>query len=201
MVDNKISVKKPLFLKNYPPLDFEQGDRDNRRILINGRYSCSFCGFHHLKNFVDSFNNKEYFIVDPFCYYSLHVSLLDDDDATVVYLPHLQRADVSNLQRTIFMALQSGEKSDQEQAKNIHDWLLSHKKYIKNQYGTASFKEWKKVISYLTDANDISDSLAGIHIIYKNFSIFDKYYNSLKLEYKNYPLSKWVDLYKINNQE
>jgi hypothetical protein len=197
MVDNKITVKKSLLLKNHPPYSSATIEQ-RRRFLIDGRYKCAFCGFHHLKNIVDSFDN-EYFIVDPFCYYFLHVSLLGDDDATVVYLPHLQRSDVSSLQRTIFIALQSSEQSDRDQAKNIHNWLLSHEKYIENKYKTTSFREWKKVISYMTD-NISPDSLSGIHIIYKNFSIFNKYYNSLKLEYKNYPISKWVDLYKINNQ-
>lgn len=197
MVNNKITINEPLLLKNYPPFS-QINEIDNRRFLIEGRYACSFCGFHHLKNFVDSFNN-EYFIVDPFCYYSLHISLLEDDDATVIYLPNLKRSDVSNLQRTIFIALQSSEQSERDQAQNVYDWLLSHEKYINDYYGTASFAEWKKVISYMS--NDINpDPLAGIHIIYKNFSIFNKYFNSLELEYKNYPISKWVDLYKINNQ-
>ena len=158
MVNNNLqSIKTPLLLKNYPPIEVDKVK--SRRELINGRYTCSFCGFHHLKNFVDSINN-EYFVIDPFCYFSLHVSLLNDDDATIVFLPHLPREDVSNLQRTIFIALHSDDLSLRQKANDIHMWLLSHEKYIESHYGTASFKEWKKVIS-LTN----TDGLDGIHII------------------------------------
>lgn len=192
MVNDNLISRSSLVLKNNPPLESDLDNLTSRSILIDGRYICSFCGFHHLKNILDMDQGGNYFIVDPFCYFSLHISLLDDDDAVVVFLP-LPREDVNNLQRTIFIALQSKDPLKRQQAKDIHNWLLSHEKYIENYYGTSSFKEWKKVFS-LADNTDFS----YIHIIYKNFSIFDKYYDSMKLEYTNYPTKKWASLYEIN---
>ncbi len=190
--DKNINNVKSLVLRNYPP----SYDKANNRILIDNGYTCYFCGFRHLKNRVDLINNS-YIVVDHFCYFCLHVSLLNDEDAAIVFLPDLQREDVINLQRTIFFALKSENNSKIADAKNLHEWLLSHDKYIKDFFGTASFCQWKKFIADMTN-NNSPFLLSGIHLIYKNFSIFDELYYSINFEYKNYSVERWNDMYAMS---
>ncbi|MBU2708735.1 hypothetical protein KCM76_22270 [Zooshikella marina] len=106
-------------------------------VLKQDKYKCAFCGFESLSNEIHSINDNHYDLsdenlcaADPLCHTWQHLESISDKDAVVALIPGLKPEDVNHLQRTIFIALQSDDKTVKSEAKALLNWLASHKEYL-----------------------------------------------------------------------
>jgi len=104
---------------------------------------CGYCGFFGFGQEIDSLNDNHADVmpdnlapVDHLCHAWHHLGELETGQALMVYLPGLEPADVVHLQRTIFIALQTGTKDQRAQAKSLLNWLVSHNRYVKEIWGS-----------------------------------------------------------------
>jgi intracellular multiplication protein IcmJ len=112
-------------------------------ILARDGCRCYFCGFASRYNEVHSLNDNHDDVrpenlrtVDPLCHGWQHLGELPEDDAAIVYLPGLSPQDINHLQRTIMVALESGDAAIRADAKTLLNWLASHRDYAQRAWGT-----------------------------------------------------------------
>ncbi len=112
-------------------------------ILSRDGNRCRFCGFasrfNEVHNLDDNHNDvriENMQAVDPFCHGWQHLGEFEKGDAVVAYLPGLSPQDVNHLQRTIMVALESGEADAREDAKALLNWMASHRDYAARAWGT-----------------------------------------------------------------
>lgn len=116
-----------------------------QKTLSRDGYRCMYCGFHSSHNQVHNVSDNHQDIregnlktVDSLCHGWNHLGELSEGEAVIAYIPGVSAQDVNHLQRTLMVALQSGDKTQQDDAKKLLNWLGSHMVYAKNAWGTAS---------------------------------------------------------------
>lgn len=118
-------------------------DMANNTLLIQQYSDCAYCGFsgsgqelHNLNDNHADIAQENLAPVDHLCHAWHHLGELEAGDGLLVYLPGLDPADVVHLQRTIFIALKIGNKEQRDEAQTLLNWLASHNKYVKDNWGT-----------------------------------------------------------------
>ncbi|MFY3175295.1 hypothetical protein ACOTHA_29150 [Achromobacter xylosoxidans] len=104
---------------------------------------CVYCGFFGYGQEVDNLNDHHADVlpenlasVDHLCHAWHHLGEIAAGQGLMVFVPGLAPADVVHLQRTIFVALQTGTSEQREDAKALLNWLASHNQYVKDAWGT-----------------------------------------------------------------
>ncbi|MFC6478548.1 HNH endonuclease [Pseudomonas asuensis] len=122
-----------------PVLSTEQ----RKEVLKSDSYKCMFCGYHSVENEIHSLSDnhqddreENLRVADPLCHRWQHLGELSSTDAVMVYLPGLSAQDLNHLQRTIMVALETGDDQIKKDANKILNWLGSHRDYIKEAWGS-----------------------------------------------------------------
>jgi intracellular multiplication protein IcmJ len=111
--------------------------------IVQRQAGCEYCGFIGFGQELDNLNDNHadntpdnLAPIDHLCHAWHHLGELEASQALMVYLPGLDPADVVHLQRTIFIALQTGTKEQRDQAKSLLNWMASHNQYVKDVWGS-----------------------------------------------------------------
>lgn len=104
---------------------------------------CVYCGFSGFGEEVDNLNDNHLDVtpenlapVDHLCHAWHHLGEIEAGQGLLIFVPGLAPADVVHLQRTIFVALETGSKEQRDEAKALLNWLASHNQYVKDVWGT-----------------------------------------------------------------
>lgn len=104
---------------------------------------CMYCGFvcsqndlHHINDNHEDDSQDNLGVACALCHAWCHLGELAQGDGYLCYLPGVSPADVNHLQRTIFLALASGDEQLVSDAKDILNWLGSHREYVAQAWGT-----------------------------------------------------------------
>lgn len=112
-------------------------------VLRDGKNRCYFCGFPSMASEVHNLNHNHQDLrkenlrpVDALCHGWQHLGELGVGDAFISYLPGLSPQDVNHLQRSIFVALETGDEVTKEDARKLLNWMASHRQYTEHAWGT-----------------------------------------------------------------
>lgn len=104
---------------------------------------CMYCGFactqndlHHMNDNHDDCSDGNLGVACALCHAWCHLGELAPGDGYLCYLPGIAPADVNHLQRTILVALASGDEQLVSDAKDLLNWLGSHRGYVAQAWGT-----------------------------------------------------------------
>ncbi|MNJ55595.1 hypothetical protein D3C77_510970 [compost metagenome] len=135
--------------------------------------------------------------VDHLCHGWQHLGELGEGNAVIAYLPGLTGQDVNHLQRTLMVALQSGDELAKSDAKKLLNWLASHFTYTEDAWGTYSPVIFSKALLRQAD-NDkgrrevVFEDLAVIF----NPGPYSQVATTWARDYQNsYPVAKWTEVY------
>ena len=113
------------------------------KVLESAKYRCHYCGFYSSGNEVTNLNDNHQDIsltnlraIDFLCHAWKHLGELPPGKACLAYLPGLSPQDINHFQRTIAVALLSKDEATRTDAKDLLNWLASHREYVKNAWGT-----------------------------------------------------------------
>lgn len=177
-------------------------DNDRReKIKAKNRYRCAFCGLktetleiHNIDNNHSNNLEENLTVADPICHEWHHLE--QQSDAVIGYLPGLSKADGNHLQRTITIALNSGNPVLENAAKKIINWMASHKVYVEGAWGKASkANEFGEAIAKSNKPQDEHEALlTGLHVIF-NPAHFRKHSAVWKQEMRSVSPEQWSQIY------
>ncbi|RSZ55248.1 HNH endonuclease [Massilia atriviolacea] len=128
------------------------------RALRRDKFRCRFCGFESRNNGIHNANDNHNDIrednlwtADQLCHGWSHLGELGADDAVVAYLPGLSGQDVNHLQRSMMVALESGDDDERADALALLNWAASHRDYVKQVWGTFSPAAFSDALARLND--------------------------------------------------
>lgn len=115
----------------------------NRQAHLGGS-ACEYCGYaspHNNVVFRDGdarhIDDSNLTVADPYCLAWQNLDQINAEAGVMVYLPALAPEDINHLQRTLAQALASDDPAYQQDARALMDWLTSHDKPVRQQWGTA----------------------------------------------------------------
>jgi len=175
-------------------------------VKSKNRYRCAFCGLktdtleiHNLDNNHVNNSDENLIAVDPICHEWHHLE--QPSDAVIAYLPGLSKADGNHLQRTIAVALNSGNSELANAAKKIINWLASHKAYVANAWGKAyKANEFGAAIARTNSTDSEHEAiLSNLHVVF-NPVHFKKYSATWKQEMPSLNPEQWSQTFhKVMN--
>ncbi|MBA5690551.1 HNH endonuclease signature motif containing protein [Rugamonas apoptosis] len=111
--------------------------------VLHQRGPCMYCGFefelndlHHINDNHQDHTDGNEGVICALCHVWCHLGELPPGDAYVSYLPGLSPCDVNHLQRAMLVALSSGDDSAVHDARDILNWMASHRDYVQQAWGT-----------------------------------------------------------------
>ncbi len=121
-----------------------RAESENGDYALDGRMApCVYCGFLGFGQAVDNLNDNHTDVapenlaaVDRLCHAWHHLGELEPGQGLMIFLPGLEPQDVIHLQRTVFVALNTGSEEQREEARGLLNWLASHNRYVKEAWGT-----------------------------------------------------------------
>lgn len=138
-----LSTKKVIWGREKSNSWAPEADELGGYLPLNQQAGCVYCGFSGFGQEVDNLNDNHADVtpenlasVDHLCHAWHHLGELEAGQGLMVFVPGLAPADVLHLERTIFVALQTGTDEQREEAKAMLNWLASHNQYVKDAWGT-----------------------------------------------------------------
>jgi len=175
----------------------------DRTLQLHGS-RCAFCGFvsrqNDIHNLNDNHSNIEadnLTVADPICHAWQHLGEQKENASYLAYLPGLTATDVNHLQRTILVALASEDAFIRADAKELMNWMASHRKYVFDVWQSYEPTVFASVLKRLDpelrqNKVNILNELALI----VNPSMYGKYVTAWKSEaYRMHPQSTWPGIY------
>lgn len=175
-----------------------------RKVLVDGGHRCAFCGFYSELNEVHNLNDVHRDIrpenlrpVDPLCHGWQHLGELGEGNAVVAYLPGLSGQDVNHLQRTIMVAMESGDLSVRDDARRLLNWLASHREYTREAWGTSEPGVFASALvrSEALDREDRAVVLQGLAVIFAPGLYGRQALAWTKEAYRHLPAGGWYRVY------
>lgn len=137
--DLPLSTKARIFGDAHHNIEPELSEQQREDVMLNGDCCCMYCGLQSLYNQVHNINDnhrdirpENLGVIDPICHASTHLGELPPGAATLAWLPGLSRQDVNHLQRTAMIALQSGNETLAQAARQLFDWLRKYSTYVRD---------------------------------------------------------------------
>lgn len=111
-------------------------------VIRDNRQRCHFCGFtsgrheiHNLNHNHQDVRKENLRAVDVLCHGWQHLGELGQGSAYISYLPGLSPQDVNHLQRSILIALETGDEETVADARKLLNWMASHRQYTESAWG------------------------------------------------------------------
>lgn len=104
---------------------------------------CVFCGYagadvpHHVNGNHRDGSSGNLVSADVLCHGWHHLEAQENYGAVLAYLPGLTPQDANHLQRTLMVALLSSDSSVREDAKELTNFLASHREYCRSAWGSS----------------------------------------------------------------
>lgn len=172
--------------------------------LLRADHQCAYCGFQSVANTVHHVNEnhldyspRNLRAADPLCHGWHHLGELKTSDAVVAYLPRLTPQDVNHLQRTLAMALRSEDAEMRSDARDLLNWLASHRDYVRQSWG--SFTPATFAAAFVrqgaSDMEARKPLLEHLALVYHP-ALFDPLLDTWQTEgYAHYPYARWSQVY------
>lgn len=172
--------------------------------LLKDRHRCMFCGFYSPQNEIHNLTDNHCDIrpenlraADPLCHGWQHLGELGDGNAVIAYLPGLTGQDVNHLQRTIMVALQSGDATVREDARKLMNWMASHRDYTKSAWGTHDPSVFASALIRLKEQDREKREVVFQYLaVVFNPGLYGQYASMWAREsYGTLPVNKWRQVY------
>lgn len=169
-----------------------------REVLGKDGHQCMFCGFTSKNNEVHNITDNHEDVrpdnlraIDPLCHGWNHLGELSDEEAVLAYLPRVSAQDVNHLQRTIMVALASGDASLKDEARQLLNWMASHRDYVQDAWGSYSPATFGEALRKHEDRNKREWVLEGLALVF-NPQVFVKEVKGWVSEvYQKFHCSSW----------
>lgn len=180
----------------------DSGLRD--RILHRDKYRCRFCEFESRSNGIHSANDNHndvsednLWTADQLCHRWSHLGELGADDAVIAYLPGLSGQDVNHLQRSMMVALETGDDDERADALALLNWAASHRDYVKRAWGTFSPAAFADALARLSEEQRELREIAlnNLALVFHPIPLASQAARWATEAYASYPLSRWPQVY------
>lgn len=172
--------------------------------LHRADHKCAYCGFqsrvntvHHINDNHLDYSPRNLRAADPLCHGWHHLGELKTSDAVVAYLPRLAPQDVNHLQRTLAVALRSNDAEMRSDARDLLNWLASHRDYVRQSWG--SFTPATFAAAFVRQGASETEArkplLEHLALVYHP-ALFDPLLDTWLAEgYAQYPCARWSQVY------
>lgn len=183
---------------------FKNFEEMKSSILRTHQQKCAFCGFtskhneiHNLNDVHGNIESENLTIADPICHAWNHLGEQSENASFLAFLPDLLPTDVNHLQRTIMIALDSDDLDLQKDAKEIMNWLASHRLYVNNVWQSFEPTVFAEVFKrFDEDLQQRKSHVFNDIALVVNPYGYKKYVKAWKAEnYRQYPISNWSNIY------
>ena len=173
-------------------------------VIRESKQRCYFCGFpsqsleiHNINHNHQDVRKENLRAVDALCHGWQHLGEIGEGNAFIGYLPGLVAQDVNNLQRCIFVALETGDEETKSDAKKLLNWLASHRQYTEAAWGTFEPGVFANALIKMEGVG------ADVHgVVFRDLAvIFNPGTYSVSAQkwahdaYKSTPTASWPNLY------
>lgn len=189
---------------NFSESAYKNFEQMKSSLLRSHGNKCAFCGYtskhneiHNLNDVHGNIETENLTVADPICHQWKHLGEQAENASFLAYLPDLLPADVNHLQRTIMIALESDEPDVVSDAKEIMNWLASHRLYVNNVWQSYEPTVFAEVFKKFDEDLQQKKSLVfnDIALVVNPFG-YKKYVQAWKAEnYGQYPISNWSNIY------
>jgi intracellular multiplication protein IcmJ len=172
--------------------------------LKRSDYKCAYCGFQSQANTVDHINDnhldecpQNLRAADPLCHGWHHLGELKTADAVVAYLPRLSPKDVNHFQRTLAVALQSDDAEMRSDARDLLNWMASHREYVRQSWGSFAPATFAAALvrQGAGEKTSCAPLLEHLALVYHP-ALFDPLIEIWREEgYAQYPYARWSQVY------
>ncbi|ENV52034.1 hypothetical protein L292_3169 [Acinetobacter junii CIP 107470 = MTCC 11364] len=189
---------------NFATSAYKNFDDLKNTVLRKHRNQCAFCGFkskhneiHNLNDVHSNIEETNLTVADPVCHAWSHLGEQPKNASYLAYLPDLNPTDINHLQRTLAIALESSDENLKSDAKEILNWLASHRLYVTNVWQSCEPTVFAEVLKKMDDdlhqkKNYVFHDLA---LIVNPFA-YKKYVQTwLSENYRQFPISTWANVY------
>lgn len=181
-------------------LDTDLRDRTLRR----DKYRCRFCEFESRNNGIHNANDNHndvrednLWTADQLCHGWNHLGELGADEAVLAYLPGLSGQDVNHLQRSIMVALETGDDDERADALALLNWAASHRDYAKQVWGTFSPAVFADALARLNEEQrELREIVfSNLALVFHPVPLASHAAKWAAETYAPYPLHRWPQVY------
>lgn len=174
------------------------------QVLSRDKYRCRFCEFESRSNGIHSANDNHNDIsadnlwtADQLCHGWSHLGELGADDAVIAYLPGLSGQDVNHLQRSMMVALETGDDDERADALALLNWAASHRDYVKQAWGTFSPVVFADALARLNEEQRELREIAfnNLALVFHPVPLVSHAASWATEAYASYPPSQWPHVY------
>lgn len=187
--------------------EFRQG---RGAVLDAQRHTCQFCGFaagsgievHHLDDNHRNNNPDNLAAADGLCHGDHHIGQVGMSKEGVVAAVPLTIEDLNHLQRTIYVALHSGNEEYAEKARRMVRYLVGRRKVVEEAWGTSDPAEWAEALLSLSPAqyDRRSDFMQGLGLVYHPKRFANQARRWSQEEYRALPPERWSQIHARYSQ-
>jgi intracellular multiplication protein IcmJ len=174
-------------------------------VLDAQQHTCQFCGFsaqsgievHHLDDNHRNNDPSNFAAADGLCHGDHHIGQVGSQKDGVLASVPLTIEDLNHLQRTIQVALQSGDKKYADRAKRMVRYLVGRRGPIEAAFGTSDPSEWAEALLGLTPGqyDRRADLMQGVGLVYHPKRFASQARRWAEEEYRALPPARWEQIH------